>query len=87
MAIKVAVLLLLAFALYKQLYQNEDVLQIPKLLQDRTGGNTFFILVILILLMFLNWGIEDYKLKPLIQKLNPIRFIRTFKAVWTGVTL
>jgi len=87
LAIKVAVLLLLAFALYKQLYQNEDVLQIPQLLQDRTGGNTFFILFILLLLMFLNWGIEAYKWKLLIQKLNPIRFIRTFKAVWTGVTL
>ena len=37
--------------------------------------------------MLLNWGIEAYKWKFLIQKINPIKLQRTFKAVWTGVTL
>lgn len=37
--------------------------------------------------MFLNWGIEAYKWQLLINKITPIRFVRTFKAVWTGVTL
>lgn len=37
--------------------------------------------------MLLNWGIEAYKWKFLVQKINPIKLQRTFKAVWTGVTL
>lgn len=63
------------------------MLHIPQLLQERSGGNTALILFVLIVFMFVNWGIEAYKWKLLIQKLNPIRFVRTFKAVWTGVTL
>ncbi len=86
-AIKVAVLILLVFALYKQLYQNHDVKQIPDMLKNILGPRTILILLVSFLLMIINWGIEALKWKLLIQKINPIKLIRTFKAVWTGVTL
>ncbi len=62
-------------------------MQIPHLLEDKNASVIVSILFLLLILMFLNWGLEAYKWKLLIQKLNPIRFVRTFKAVWTGVTL
>ncbi|MFI5172404.1 MAG: lysylphosphatidylglycerol synthase domain-containing protein [Chitinophagales bacterium] len=86
-AIKVAVFLLLIFALYKQLYQNNDVKQIPDMLKNISGTQLSITLIVSFTLMLLNWGIEALKWKLLIQKINPIRLIRTFKAVWTGVTL
>ena len=75
------------FALYKQLYLNEDAQSIPDQLRAVKTGSLIGYLIVLFLLMLLNWGIEAYKWQLLIQKITPIRFQRTFKAVWTGVTL
>ncbi len=89
LTIKVIVFALLVLALYKQLFQS-DVLrseEVTNRLKEIASGNSIFYLFLLFILMILNWGIEAYKWKLLIQKLNPIRFIRSFKAVWTGVTL
>lgn len=86
-AIKVAVFAILVYALYEQVYLNENVHNIPGEFLRVGIGNAIVLLALLIVLMFLNWGIEAWKWKLLVQKLTPIRFIRTFKAVWTGVTL
>lgn len=86
-AIKVTVFALLLFALYKQLYQNDDAKGIPDRLLNVDSRMLFGYLLTLVLLMLLNWGIEAYKWKLLIQKITPIRLLRTYKAVWTGVTL
>lgn len=75
------------FALYKQLYLNKEAKTIPQQLSNIDTGKLFFYLIILFFLMLLNWGIEAYKWKFLVQKINPIKLQRTFKAVWTGVTL
>lgn len=37
--------------------------------------------------MFINWSLEAWKWKLLMQKISEVSFIRSFKAVWTGVTL
>ena len=89
LTIKVIVFALLVLALYKQLFHS-DVLNnedITARLKEIASGSSIFYLILLFMLMMLNWSIEAYKWKLLIQKLNPIRFIRSFKAVWTGVTL
>ncbi len=75
---------LLIFALYKQLFTNNEL----KNIIDSIARNFQpLILLLVTVLMFFNWGIEALKWKLLIQKITPIRLIRTFKAVWTGVTL
>ncbi len=89
LTIKVIVFALLVFALYKQLFDNEQLQdkQFTDLLREINGTGSILLLLFVCMLMFINWSIEAYKWKLLIQKLTPIRFIRTFKAVWTGVTL
>lgn len=42
---------------------------------------------IVVLGMFLNWGIEAYKWRFMISRLEPISFLRSLEAVVTGVTL
>ena len=86
-AIKVTVFLLLLFALYKQLYLNKEAQTIPDKLLNVGAAELIGYVLLLTLLMLLNWGIEAYKWQQLVIKITPIRFFRTFKAVWTGVTL
>jgi len=87
--IKVVVFGLLVFALYKQLFDNNELRDknIFALIKNTMHGDAVYLFILCFVLMFLNWSIEAYKWKLLIMKLNPIRFVRTFKAVWTGVTL
>lgn len=48
---------------------------------------SILVLCLLFALMVANWGLEAAKWRLLIAQLTPIRYVRTFKAVWTGVTL
>jgi hypothetical protein len=87
LVIKVIILGLLLWALYEQLIaQNRlsEILIQLKMAVQHGGG---FWVLICVLLMFANWGVEALKWKNLMNKLFPIRYIRAFKAVWTGVTL
>lgn len=86
-AIKVTVFVVLIWALYKQVYQNEQVHQIPEQLFAPGANKVIPILLLLIFGMFCNWGLEAAKWLLVMRKLTPLRFIRAFKAVWTGVTL
>lgn len=86
-AIKVVVLGVLVFALYAQLTANSDLQHMLDYLKTLRIGTVLLYCIPAEILMFVNWSIEAYKWKLLIQKLTPIRFIRAFKGVWTGVTL
>ncbi len=88
-AIKVTVFALLIFALYKQFnaIDDEKLRQITDHLRSLSATLVLVVFICILFLMLLNWGFEAYKWKLLISKINPIRLIRTFKAVWTGVTL
>ncbi|MBK6731215.1 MAG: flippase-like domain-containing protein [Bacteroidetes bacterium] len=85
--IKVAILGLLIFALYKQLIGNSDVKSALQLMLESINSNDFLLLFSVTILMLLNWGVESYKWKNIISKIYNIPFIQAFKAVWTGVTL
>lgn len=87
LAIKVVILLLLAFALYKQLFDNNQLSGVNEKLKDHIRENGSFLIVSVVVLMFCNWGLEALKWKYIINRITPIKFIRAFKAVWTGVTL
>ena len=51
--------------------------------------SSFYLLIFLvvILLMFLNWGIETIKWKILIDKIQPFSFYNAFKTVFAGITI
>ncbi|MBC8048054.1 MAG: flippase-like domain-containing protein [Fimbriimonadaceae bacterium] len=85
--IKVVILILLAFALYKQLFANNQLKDVGEKLKIQIQQEGIFLIIISFLLMFFNWGLEALKWKLLMDKLTPVQFTRAFKAVWTGVTL
>jgi len=45
------------------------------------------IIILVFLLMFLNWGIEAFKWRLLIENIQPIKFIGAVKAVFAGITV
>jgi hypothetical protein len=47
----------------------------------------FSILLLVIILMFLNWGIETVKWKVLIDKIQHFSFFKAFQVVFSGVTM
>lgn len=86
-AIKVTVFVVLIWALYKQVYQNDQVHQIPEQLFAPGPAKVIPLLIVLAFAMLCNWGLEAAKWLLVMRKLTPVRFVRAFKAVWTGVTL
>lgn len=86
-AIKVVVFGILLFALYKQVYLNENVHAIPEQFLSIGAGKAIGYGILLVILMIMNWGFEAWKWKKVLDNITPIKFIRAFKAVWTGVTL
>ncbi len=85
--IKVAILGLLSWALYEQLVVSERLSDVYLQLRESVDAQGWWLLGLCVVLMFCNWGTEALKWKLLIQPLLPVRFLRAFKAVWTGVTL
>lgn len=86
-AIKVTVFVVLILALYKQVYLNESVHKIPDQLFALQPMFVVPVLLLLMIGMVLNWGLEAAKWHLVMQKLTPLRFVRAYKAVLTGVTL
>ena len=85
--IKVVILALLCWALYEQLISQRRLDDVVREFRSGVAENGWNLVLVCILLMFANWGVEAFKWNLLINKLVHIRFRRAFQAVWTGVTL
>lgn len=56
-------------------------------MRDSFHASGFISLLLVLVLMFVNWGIEAKKWQLLINRLEPISFIRAFRATLAGVSL
>lgn len=78
---------LLAWSIYRQLLRQPDwevsLLHIKKAFTKAS----LWKLVLAMLLMFVNWGIEARKWQLAIQRVQPISFLQSFKAIFTGTTM
>ena len=84
-------LLIVIFAylfIYKQVFYKKELHSLLHEFEDlfRTG-NFFIQLGFIIVLMLINWSLETFKWKYLIQKIERIRFGSSFKAVMSGITV
>lgn len=79
-----ALFLLLSWTLYKQILRQPDLTQ--RWEDIRSGWNSpLFWLVVL--LMFVNWGLESLKWKNLLSHLEEISFLKAFKSVLAGTSI
>ena len=86
--IKIAIIVISYTIIYKELFCNSnyinafnsfaEVLKLP---------GTYLILVLVFFMMFINWGLEAFKWKKLVNKFEDISFIDSFKAILAGTTI
>ncbi len=86
--IKVTIVVVAFWFIYKQIFIKEENVNIRHGLLDFINLPVDYrLLIIAILLMPLNWGIEALKWKILIQQLEKVSFLKSMKAVFSGVTV
>ncbi|NML20520.1 flippase-like domain-containing protein [Pseudoflavitalea sp. G-6-1-2] len=78
---------LLAFSIYKQLNRQPNWEQSLHQIKEAFAGMQIGKLVVVILLMLINWGIEARKWQLVIRKLQPLSLWQSTKAIFTGTTL
>ena len=83
--IKIAIIALAVWFIYKEVFAKNDILQSLRKILDNPLENPQFLLVLL--LVFVNWGFEALKWKSLIDKIEKISLPRAFKAIFSGVTV
>lgn len=78
---------LLAWSIYRQLLrQNNWQVSLQHAWRAMTGAEAWK-LVLAIILMIANWGLEARKWQLVIRRVQPLSFIQSLKAVFTGTTL
>ncbi|MBK7172019.1 MAG: flippase-like domain-containing protein [Bacteroidales bacterium] len=83
----IIVLLSLGF-IYWKIFAKGEIQELRMALESFGSNSAFFEgLIIVMLLMLANWGIEAIKWKRLVSEVENISFIKAFQSVITGVTV
>ncbi len=77
----------LFYSLYKQVKAQPHLQGSIQLIKQAPFGNQAFAFWIVILLSFVNWGIEAKKWQLVLREIQRINYFVAFKAVLSGVTL
>jgi hypothetical protein len=77
----------LGFHLYQQFSAQDDREAAFARIRDSFTGPASWMIYLSVLLMPLNWGIEAYKWKLLMEPVQKLSFLQAFKAVLAGTTM
>lgn len=76
----------LSFSIYKQVKHQPDLKTSWIKIKQSLQSTEIWDLAIVIFLMVINWSIEALKWKISIQKVQPVSFSRSFRAILSGVS-
>ena len=76
-----------SYSLYTEIQKQQDLQQTWQRMKASAFGSNSWKLAIVIMLMFLNWGIEARKWQVLVRFIERISFLKAFKAVFSGQAL
>jgi hypothetical protein len=86
--IQVLILIVTYLFIYKQVFLKTDIQGIIRMINNDLAKPGFsHSLMIVIILMVINWGLEALKWKLLIGKVEKVGFFRSFQAVLTGASI
>lgn len=86
--IKIGIVVFAFGFIYKQIFLKHDVNEIKRIYSEILQQPHFTVILIFsILLMPLNWGLEAMKWKLMISKLEKISLLKSFQAIFSGVTV
>ncbi len=77
----------LTIALYRQIQHQPDLPAAWATMQASLVEKGIYLLVLVVALMFVNWGLEARKWQLLVQPLEEVSFGKAFGAILSGVTL
>jgi uncharacterized membrane protein YbhN (UPF0104 family) len=85
-AISISLFTWLAFSIYKQIRHQQDLQVAIRQIGAVLYGSRVTGLLLVVILMLLNWGIEAKKWQLLINPLEKISLVKSFFAIMTGVS-
>jgi len=85
-ALKVAILLLVAWVLYRKLNNHQNLLEFERLMQGLDTDAVIITLSVVTFLMFVNWLLEAVKWRFLCRYIERISFWKAIQSVFCGLT-
>ena len=76
----------LSWSIYREVSQQPNLGKAWKQIRESVNSPMIINLVAVILLMFVNWGIEALKWQMAVKKVQSISFFKAFKAILSGVS-
>jgi hypothetical protein len=74
--------------IYRQVFIERKLPEIIDVFNNMMGrNNAWMMLTLILILMLINWSLESVKWRLLIAKIENVSFLRSFKAVLTGVSV
>lgn len=77
----------ITYSIYQQIQRQADVHQSWELIKSAFKGSQLWKLLLVIILMFINWGIEARKWQILVSKIQVVSFGRAYRAIFSGQAL
>lgn len=84
--LKITIVVLAFWFIYTKLIANNDLKNFVSLLDTLPNTEIWFTLSVVLLLMFVNWGLEAAKWKRLIKPIEPINLWLAIESVFCGLT-
>jgi uncharacterized membrane protein YbhN (UPF0104 family) len=85
--IKALIILVTYGFIYRQVFVERKLHEIAGVFDKMMEQHAWVMICLILVLMLINWGIESFKWRLLIAKIEKISFLRAFKAVMTGVSV
>ncbi len=77
----------LSYSIYQQVQRQQDVQQSWHLIRAAFSGPNLGMMALVVILMFLNWGIEARKWQILVTSIQKVSYGKSFRAVFSGQAL
>lgn len=76
----------LSFSIYEQIRVQPGLEESWQHIKQSLQSSTIFNLIVVIMLMFVNWGIEAWKWKISVAHVQQVSFLKAYKAILSGVS-
>ena len=76
----------LSWSIYREINQQPDLSKAWHRIRESFYSPMIINLVAVILLMVVNWGLEAFKWKMAVHEVQPISYLKAFKAILSGVS-
>ena len=79
--------IILSVSIYYKVKGEANLQQTKELLRGAVSGNNAWLILLLVLLMLINWGIEARKWQVLVSRVQGVNFFMAYRAVLSGLSL